>query len=136
MRLLRRNTVLFEYWSVTGTTETLVNGLHTGNRKPTYDDPVQYRGHISAPSGFATDNLFGINTQYTHVLLVDKKDADIQEDGIITFLDNVYAVKAVRPTMNVLAVALQKTTKNHAPEGWQPTGPTGATGATGETGGE
>lgn len=133
MRLLRRNTVAFEYWRLTGKEDRLVNGLHTGNIKPVYDDPVRYRGHISAPSGFATDNLFGVNTQYTHVLLTDRPDADIQEDGIVTWKDNVYAVKAVRPTMNVLAVALQRLTKNHAPEGWQPTGQASAES---ETGGE
>ena len=70
MRLLKRNTVAFEYRAYLRSEDVLVNGLHTGNVKPVYDDPV-------------------------------------------------YDVQAVRPTMNVLAVALRKRTKNHAPEGWQ-----------------
>lgn len=114
MKLLRRNTTQFQYRALTGEEETLKNGLHTGNMKPIYADPVTYRGNISAPSGFATDNLFGVNTQYTHVLVMDKPDADISEDGLIDWKDDVYEVKAVRPSLNVLSVALKKRTANNA----------------------
>lgn len=119
MRLLKRNTTAFEYRAYLRSEDVLVNGLHTGNVKPVYDGPVQYRGNISAPSGFATDNLFGINTQYTHVLLMSDMNADIKEEGLVIWKEDEYDVQAVRPTMNVLAVALRKRTKNHAPEGWQ-----------------
>lgn len=119
MRLLKRNTAEFEYRAYLRSEDVLVNGLHTGNVKPVYDDPVQYRGNISAPSGFATDNLFGINTQYTHVLLMSDMNADIKEEGLVIWKDDEYDVQAVRPAINVLAVALRKRTKNHAPEGWQ-----------------
>lgn len=119
MRLLKRNTTAFEYRAYLRSEDVLVNGLHTGNVRPVYDDPVQYSGNISAPSGFATDNLFGINTQYTHVLLMSDMNADIKEEGLVIWKEDEYDVQAVRPTMNVLAVALRKRTKNHAPEGWQ-----------------
>lgn len=114
MRLLRRNTTRFMYRALTGETETLQDGMHTGNYEPTYGDPVQYRGNISAPSGFATDNLFGVNTQYTHVLVMDTPNANIAEDGLIEWNGAEYEVKAVRPSLNVLAVALKKRTVNHA----------------------
>lgn len=117
MRLLRRNTTTFQYRALTGEEEVLKDGMHTGNMKPTYGEPVTYRGNISAPSGFATDNLFGVNTQYTHVLLLDKPDADISEDGMIDWRGAVYEVKAVRPSINVLAVALKKRTVNNAVSG-------------------
>lgn len=115
MRLLRRNTTAFEYRALTGEEEILKDGMHTGNMQPTYANPVQYRGNISAPSGFATDQLFGINTRYTHVLLMDNPDAPIAEDGLIDWKGATYEVKAVRPSLNVLAVALKKRTKNNAP---------------------
>lgn len=134
MRMLKRNTVLFEYRAYLGKEEKLVNGLHTGNTRPVYDSPVVYRGNISAPSGLATANLFGINTNYTHVLLMDDMLADIREDGVITWKDDDYDVQAVRPTMNVLAVALRKRTKNHAPEDWTPAGSDHA--ASGQTEGD
>ena len=114
MRILRRNSTTFEYRPLASKQETMLNGLHTGNMKPVYGDPVLYHGHISAPSGFATDNLFGVNTQYTHVLLMSDMNADIREEGIITWKENDYDIQAVRPTLNVLAVALKKRTVNHA----------------------
>lgn len=132
MRLLRRNTTTFEYRANLGEQEILLNGMHTGNYGITYADPVRYRGNISAPSGFATDNLFGVNTQYTHVLVMDKPDVDIMEDGLIDWKGAVYEVKAVRPSINQVSIALKKRTANNAPV----TGATGTTGATGATGGE
>lgn len=116
MRLLRRNTVAFQYRALTGEQEVMKNGHHTGNYDPTYADAVTYRGNISAPSGFATDNLFGVNTQYTHILLMDKPDANIAEDGLIDWDGATYEIKAVRPSLNVLAVALKKKTVNNAPD--------------------
>lgn len=115
MRVLRRNTVLFCYMANTGEeAEVIKDGKHTGNYEPVYADPVQYRGNISAPSGFATDNLFGVNTRYTHVLVMDNPRADIKEDGLIEWNGAEYEVKAVRPSLNVLAVALKKRTANTA----------------------
>lgn len=114
MRLLRRNTSVFSYRAFAGEQEVLKDGRHTGNTKPLYAEPVQYRGNISAPSGFATDNLFGVNTKYTHVLLMDNPNADIKEDGLIDWNGSSYEIKAVRPSINVLAIALKKKTANHA----------------------
>lgn len=114
MRLLRRNTSVFSYRAFAGEQEVLKDGRHTGNTKPLYAEPVQYRGNISAPSGFATDNLFGVNTKYTHVLLMENPNADIKEDGLIDWNGSSYEIKAVRPSINVLAIALKKKTANHA----------------------
>ena len=114
MRLLRRNTTTFQYLKNDGEEETILNGRHTGDYAPKYADPVTYRGNISSPSGLATDKLFGIDIQYTHVLLMDKLDADITEDGLISWNGALYEIKAVRPSLNVLAIALRKQTKNHA----------------------
>ena len=113
MRLLRRNTVVFQYRARTGEEEVLDGEMHTGNFNPTYAEPVQYRGNISPPSGFATDNLFGINTEYTHILVMDKLNAGIAEDGLVEWNGDTYEVKSVRKSLNVLAVALKQTTKNH-----------------------
>ena len=117
MKLLRRNTVAFEYLACIGKTETLSNGRHSGNYDPTYATAVQYRGNISPPSGYAQAELFGVNTQYTHVLLMDNPKADIREDGLIDWNGDTYEIKAVRPSLNVLAIALKKRTKNNGPTG-------------------
>ena len=113
MKLLRRNTTVFQYYKRTGEQEITVDGMHTGNYGVTYADPVEYRGMISVPAGLATDNLFGINTQYTHTLLMDDPEADIAEDGIVGWKGDEYDVKAVRKSMNVLNAALKKRTAKH-----------------------
>lgn len=115
MRLLKRNTTVFEYRAYIGETEVLSEGMHTGNYQPAYANAVEYRGNISAPSGFVTDQLFGVDTKYTHVLLLDDPNADISEEGLIDWEGDTYEVRAVRPSLNVLSVALRKRTRNNAP---------------------
>lgn len=113
MKLLKRNTVPFEYRAYLGQVEVLKDGLHTGNYVPNYGVPMQYYGNISAPSGVAQAYLFGLDTQYTHVLLMDDMDADINVDGVITRKGVVYDVVAVRPSLNVQAIALSRRTVNN-----------------------
>ena len=113
MRLLRRNTTRFEYYKNLGEQEVLDGTLHTGQWAVQYSGPVRYRGHISVPSGLVSDNLFGVGTPYTHILLMDNTKADITEDGIISWRGNEYEITAVRPSINVLAVALKRCTKSH-----------------------
>lgn len=110
MRILKRNAIEFTYTPCNGKTEILKDGKHTGKYEVSYGNPEDYVGNISTPSGQSQQTLFGINTVYTHVLLMDNPDADIQEDGLIQWKGNVYEVKAVRPSLNVLAVALKKRT--------------------------
>lgn len=108
MKLLMRNTKEFTYTACNGKTEILKDGKHTGKFEVTYSAPVYYRGNISVPSGQDQQTFFGIDTVYTHVLLMDKPDADIQEDGLIQWKGSVYEIKAIRPSDNVLAIALKK----------------------------
>lgn len=113
MKLCRRNTTVFDYQAYLGEEEKLLNGLHTGNTKPRYADPVPYRGNISAPSGSVVNSLFGQDIRYTHVLVMDDPNADIAENGLVRWKDSEYDITAVRPSINVLTVALKKRTKNH-----------------------
>ena len=108
MKTLKRNETTFTYKAFLGKTERLVNGKHTGKFDITYDEPVDYSGNISAPSGQTNTDLFGIETKYTHVLIMDDPTVDIKEDGLILWKGDAYEVKAVRPSLNVLAVALKQ----------------------------
>ena len=114
MRMLERDTVEFVYKPLSAEVETQTDERHTGNYEPTYGYPVTYRGNISPPNGFTTDQLFGQNIRYTNVLLMDNPDADIQEPGIIEWNHGVYEILAVRRSHNFLHVALRKKTVNHA----------------------
>lgn len=114
MILLARNCTTFDYYKYTGLDSDLdENNLHTGIWKPVYDDPVTYKGNISAPSGAASQAFDGLEVRYTHILLMDDPNADISETGKIKWKDRMYQITAVRPSMNVLSVALLAETVNH-----------------------
>lgn len=111
MRLLRRNTVEFLYYPVINNVGTFTGDMvATGWFKPEYGDPVVYRGTLSTESGFATDTMQGVETPYTHVMLMDNVTADISELGVIQVNGRWYEVKAVRRSRNVLNLALKLST--------------------------
>ena len=108
MRLLKRDLTEFTYTPYEGKTEILKDGKHTGKFTVSYGEPVPYEGDISVPSGQAQQQLFGIDTRYTHVLLMDDPETDIREDGLVQWKGKTYEIKAVRPSHNVLSVALKE----------------------------
>lgn len=113
MRLLRRNTTVFEYLPCTGeATDLDENDRHTGEFHPVYGDPVEYRGNISAPSGRTQQAFYGEDIRYTHILVMDDPEAEIEENGQIRWKGAVYDIQAVRPSLNVLSIALRKRTQN------------------------
>lgn len=115
MRLLKRNLTDIEYLPYNGVGSDLNDdGEHTGEFHPSYGTAVPYRGNISVPSGTANQTFYGLDTRYTHVLIIDDKDAGIDETGLIRYNGALYDIVAVRPSINVLSVALRKQTVNHA----------------------
>ena len=124
MRLLKRNKTEFEYLPNDGT-ETDVNedGEHTGEFHPVYGEPVIYKGNISAPSGQVQHQFYGEDIRYTHTLLMDDPNAEINEHGLIRWKGELYDIQAVRPSLNVLSIALRKQTSidpENGPEGEEP----------------
>ena len=113
MKCLKRNLTKFAYRKYLGESDyDETTGEYTGEPVVRYSDPIEYEGNISAPSGFASWTLFGVDTPYTHVLVMDDPEADIEETGLIDWKGKTYEVRAVRPSLNVLAVALRKQTEN------------------------
>lgn len=106
-RLLKRNLTEFCYLAYVGKTEILNGDKHTGKYSITYADPVYYEGNISTATGLSTQEWYGLDKQYTHVLLMNVPETDIREDGLIRWKGGEYEVRAVRPSINVLAVALR-----------------------------
>lgn len=118
MKLLRRNTTEFEYWPFSGSESDLnENDEHTGEFHPTYGTPVTYRGNISVPSGRADQTFYGKDVRYTHVLVMDNPKADIAETGLVRWKGAMYDITAVRPSLNVLSVALREQTTTVPEEG-------------------
>ena len=115
MKLLRRNTRVFEYLPWTGEeTDLDENGQHTGEFYPVYGDPVEYRGNISSPSGKVNQTFYGQDLRYTHTLVMDKSDTDISETGLIRWNEGIYEIVAIRRSLNGLSAALRLQTANRA----------------------
>lgn len=114
MKLLRRNTTEFEYLPYSGTdTDLDSNGDHTGEFQREYLDPVVYRGNICAPGGKVSPTFYGDDIRYTHTLVMDDPKASINEYGLIRWKGDLYTIQAIRPSLNVLSIALQKQTIAH-----------------------
>ena len=116
MKLLKRNLDEFEYLPYTGNESDIdpETGLHTGEPVPEYGEPVLYEGNISTPNLLANQTFYGTDTRFTHVLLMDDPDAEIDEYGLIRYKGGLYDIRAVRRSLNVLSAALRKQTKDHA----------------------
>lgn len=114
MRLLRRNTTKFEYYGYSGVDSDVDDdGLHTGQPHPVYDNPKTYRGNISAPSGSAIQAFDGLEIRYTHTLIMDDPDVNINEAGYIVWKGKSYYITAVVPSINFVTIALlQRTIDN------------------------
>lgn len=134
MRLLRRNTTEFEYLPSTGTeTDLNKDGEHTGDFRPCYGDPIVYRGNISSPSGHTTQQFYGEDVRYTHTLVMDKPDVEIDEYGMICWKGHLYEITAVRPSLNAVSIALRRVTDTREePYEAEETEPVGETGGDGE----
>lgn len=118
MKLLFRNTTEFEYLPYTGLSSDLnENDEHTGEYHPVYGDPVTYRGNISSPSGYTNQTFYGTDIRYTHMLVMGTNNADIRETGVIRWKGELYDIRAVRPSLNGMSVALRKQTVDHSDGG-------------------
>lgn len=116
MKLLKRNLTEFDYLAYVdeATDVDPVTGLHTGEPTPTFAEPVTYEGNISPANLLTNQTFFGEDIRYTHVLLMDDPDAEIDEYGLILWNGDTYEIRAVRRSLNVLHVALRKQTKQNA----------------------
>lgn len=118
MRLLKRNLIEFEYIGMTGEATDIdpETGLHTGDFHPEQAEPVVYEGNFSPANLLASQTFYGVDLRYTHVLLVDDPEAEIDESGIIRIDGELYDIRAKRKSLNVLNLALRKQTKDHGGE--------------------
>lgn len=122
MKLQRRNTTEFEYLPPNGTTTDLNDdGEHTGDFRPVHGTAVTYRGNISSPSGHTNQQFYGEEIRYSHTLVMDDPKANLEEGGLIRWKGKQYEIRAVRPSLNVLNVALlEQAPPVEEPEGDEP----------------
>lgn len=114
MRLLKRQETSFAYMPYLGKQEILDNGRHTGRYGIRYGGRETYRGNVALPTGYVQATWFGIDSDYTHILLMDDPKAPIREEGIIEWRNDTYLIRAVRPSDNFLSIAMRKVTADEA----------------------
>lgn len=116
MQLLKRNLTDMEYIPYEGESDIdPETGLHTGEPVPQYGSPIPFKGNISAPSQYVNPTFYGEDIRYTHTLMMNPpEDFTVDEYGKIRYGNDLYDIRAVRPSINYLALALRKQTVNHA----------------------
>lgn len=112
MRNLERNKTEVKYSLYTGETEHLdSNGYYTGEKVPTYAEPVTIRASVSASRGTADLDQFGIDIPYTNTVIVDDMDCPIAEDSRLEIGGEPFAVLLVAKSLNHITYAVQRLTK-------------------------
>lgn len=114
MRMLKRQETEFEYMPYYGKTEILDDGRHTGRYGLRLGGRETYRGNLAMPTGYVQATWFGIDKDYSHILIIADPKADIKEEGIIECEGNTYVIQAVRPSINFLSIAMRRVTKEEA----------------------
>ena len=116
MRCLVKNKTPFFYATVLSETDVLdEDGLYTGETEITYSDPVQAKGNISPASGSALAEVFGIETKYSKVIVMDDINFPITETSIV-WIDRPasepynYVVRQRAVSKNYAVYALQEVT--------------------------
>lgn len=118
MILLKRNLKEMEYLPYEGESDIdPTTGQHTGEPVPSFGEPIPFLGNISAPSQYVNPTFYGEDIRYTHTLVMDPHaDFPVNEYGMIRYLGDLYEIRAVRPSLNYISLALRKQTKDHSEE--------------------
>lgn len=113
VRCLKRNQRTFLYLPYLQTDAVLDDDeRETGEEAPDYAPPVEKKGNISPADQAAYVQIFGTFTDYTHILVMDDPNVEIDENGLIVWKGNTYIVQRVAPSINSVRIALKKVTIN------------------------
>ena len=85
MRTLKRNKQKIWYATYLGYEDQMEDGLYTGDLVPTYSDPVMLMANVNPASGRTGIEPFGVDTNYTHLMVTDELNLPIDELSVIWF---------------------------------------------------
>lgn len=123
MRCLNRNKQKF-YYALYADKQPILDefGNDTGETKLTYHTPVCLYGNISVGKGEAQTEVFGVDTQYDRIIVLDDVHSPINESALIFVgiepkltgneYNNNYVVKAVARSLNTVSVAISEVGTN------------------------
>ena len=116
MRTLKRNKQKVWYWLYKEDTEILdANNLRTGEYRKTYEEPQLVMSNVAPATGNASVEPFGVETEYSHIMVVEN-DCPITEESIVwvgsdptTATENFYRVVRIAKSLNHTRIALRET---------------------------
>ena len=111
MMSLTRNKETIYFALYEGMGEQTVDGLYTGVPIPQYGSPYSIKASVSAARGTADVDLFGVNTSYSRVVIVDDMTCPIDEHtrlwiGRGTDQPHNYEVVQVARSLNHISYAV------------------------------
>lgn len=116
MKDLSRNKKTFYYALYMGKTEDIDEfGNRTGQYVPTYTSPMLYRANISPARGTADLEQFGINSNYTKVIVTSDMECPFTETtrlwiGIAPTESYNYVVTQRAESINSISFAIREVT--------------------------
>lgn len=119
MKLLERNKQTVYYAVLTGVADAAdALGNLTGERVKTFSTPVKTRMYVSAARGSASDEVFGVDTPYTKVLITDDMACPITETSRLwidkeavvgsAVTEHNYIVTQVAKSLNHISYAVKE----------------------------
>ena len=114
MKDLSRNKKTFYYALYTGNAEVIDEfGNRTGQYVATYTEPIAYRANISPARGASDLEQFGINTNYTKVIVTSDMECPFTETtrlwiGIPTSKSYNYVVTQRAESINSISFAIRE----------------------------
>lgn len=95
------------------------NGYESGEKQPTYEEPVQMMANVSPATGYAQTEMFGNLESYDKVIITDDMSCPIDENTVLfidtepSFTDDGkplydYTVRRVAKSLNNISYAVRK----------------------------
>lgn len=131
MRTLKRNKVKVWYVNLDGETEIVNEGIRTGEYRKTYTAPAYLMANVSPATGNTSLEPFGVETNYSHVMVIEGTSCPINEttqlylgDNPLTATDNFFMVARIAKSLNHTRIALKETEVDGSEVWIEPTPPT------------
>lgn len=120
MRCLNKNKQTIHYKNYIGKTQIVdSNGNRTGEYTLSYSDLIEARMNVSASRGVASEEMFGIQTNYTKVLVTSDINCSMDEHSIVwidkpTDGPHDYVVVQKAKSLNSIAYAILEVSAGEA----------------------
>lgn len=108
MRNLQRNKKVLTYKLYLGKGEIVDKyGDPTGDYKESYTEPEEFVAYVTPNTGSTAYNFFGLDTNYSHMVITSNMECPIKEDSLVTYEGNEYVVVKRAKSLNQIVLAIR-----------------------------